>query len=279
MGSRVLDSRSSATGRGLVKAAVARNSRGKYTGPVASPDTKHTPTPMYSVSEMQEVMVEVLQEHLVTEPAASIESFRRSRPKRCRTPVSTVVGYTPRETWRQQVRAMIKGFIENTSLRQPNGRWVLSDFEVTLEEVQKVRTLHLQRRVLDDGSYVDDSHDVATRQPFLMMGMQLVDMSNSADIKYRMGRPDMDSGGDAPNLSSLPKEVLEAFAARSAREQSAETENNSLREDNEALREDNQALAKRLSRLESLLEKVLEAQTSKDVDRAEPLADTVKPAE
>jgi hypothetical protein len=96
--------------------------------------------------------------------------------------------------WREQINKTIASMLKHIKLRQPNGQWVIMDYE---SDIRK-----------------NKSNDDC-----IMLAVKFVDAGNERDLRYQNGIPLVDVQVD---VSGSNKELIEALEAKS--ENSNDTE-------------------------------------------------------
>ena len=99
-----------------------------------------------------------------------------------------MLNYVDEPLFREQIGKTIAGMMKNIKLRQPNGNWVVFDYEIDVRE--------------------NKAKDQA-----IMLAVKFVDSKNERDLKYQNGAPLVDVKVD---VSGSNKELIEAIQAQNA---------------------------------------------------------------
>ena len=99
-----------------------------------------------------------------------------------------MLNYVDEPLFREQIGKTIAGMMKNIKLRQPNGNWVVFDYEIDVRE--------------------NKAKDQA-----IMLAVKFVDSKNERDLKYQNGVPLVDVKVD---VSGSNKELIEAIQAQNA---------------------------------------------------------------
>ena len=100
-------------------------------------------------------------------------------------PIANVLGYIDEPTWVNMIECGLEWCIDNYTAVQPNGRWEVYDYEVTLEH----RLVESTRAVGRDEKGNVSTQRLSTQHDYLVLGVEFVDVKGERDLHYDMGRP------------------------------------------------------------------------------------------
>tara|TARA_R110000744_G_scaffold343840_2_gene449070 strand:+ start:7325 stop:7984 length:660 start_codon:yes stop_codon:yes gene_type:complete len=126
-------------------------------------------------------------ERVPVKKAKDCEGFR-SKLGDCCWPLHNLQGKVTEESWRSIVKNSITGMLKTIRNSQPNGEWMLMDYEVK----------------------IDFSSDGIER---LFLAVKFVDIDNTEELLYRNGVPVTTTVN--VNTSPIAPEVIEALTNRS----------------------------------------------------------------
>ena len=118
----------------------------------------------------------------------------RTRLKKSEWRLAGMLNYVGDELYREQIDKTIKNMIKHIKLIQPNGEWVVMEFET--------------------GIRPNKSNDDA-----IMLAVNFVDVRNEKDLKYANGVPVVDVNVD---VTGSNKELIEAIKAQGESSNDAE---------------------------------------------------------
>tara|TARA_R100001510_G_scaffold3154_4_gene2453 strand:- start:1459 stop:2121 length:663 start_codon:yes stop_codon:yes gene_type:complete len=111
-----------------------------------------------------------------------------------------MLNYVDEPLFREQIDKTIAGMLKTIKLRQPNGAWVVFDYEIDVRE--------------------NKANDQA-----IMLAVKFVDSKNERDLKYQNGVPLVDVKVD---VSGSNKELIEAIQAQNAASNGSDPEMKAL---------------------------------------------------
>ena len=96
-----------------------------------------------------------------------------------------MLGYIDEPTWVNMIECGLEWCIDNYTAVQPNGRWEVYDYEVTLEH----RLVESTRAVGRDEKGNVSTQRLSTQHDYLVLGVEFVDVKGERGLHYDMGRP------------------------------------------------------------------------------------------
>ena len=111
-----------------------------------------------------------------------------------------MLNYVDEPLFREQIGKTIAGMMKSIKLRQPNGAWVILDYEIDVRE--------------------NKAKDQA-----IMLAVKFVDSKNERDLQYQNGVPLVDVKVD---VSGSNKELIEAIQAQNAASNGSDPEMKAL---------------------------------------------------
>ena len=100
-------------------------------------------------------------------------------------PIHHILGKINEPTWVFMIENTAKWVIESYEAIQPNGRWHIYDYEIKRE----TRNHPTNRSVGRNKDGTADTMEIVEAFEFLVVGIQIVDVSGGRDLVYDMGRP------------------------------------------------------------------------------------------
>ena len=100
-------------------------------------------------------------------------------------PIHHLLGKVNEPTWVYMIETQAKWFCDNWQAIQPNGRWHIYDYEIRTETRDHTTNRTVGRN--KDGSV--ETMRIIEPFEFLIIGIQIVDITNGEELIYDMGRP------------------------------------------------------------------------------------------
>ena len=100
-------------------------------------------------------------------------------------PIHHILGKINEPTWVFMIENTAKWVIDSYEAIQPNGRWHIYDYEIKRE----TRNHSTNRSVGRNKDGTADTMEIVEAFEFLVVGIQIVDVTGARDLVYDMGRP------------------------------------------------------------------------------------------
>tara|TARA_B100001094_G_C18124023_1_gene768477 strand:- start:146 stop:802 length:657 start_codon:yes stop_codon:yes gene_type:complete len=157
-------------------------------GERARPSSDDDKSPMINqTSVLLRVVNEVIGEQQLPKSKSSSFSDYRTRLADTSWPLHNLQGNLTEPTWANMINATIAGMIKTIRNSQPNGEWMVMDFETKIDH---------------DSSKIER----------LFIVVKFVDADNNEDLQYRNGAPVQTTVNVQTN--PIPQEVIDALTSR-----------------------------------------------------------------
>ena len=151
---------------------------------VERPDVDRRQNPkILDLQVLRDTVKNVCNHHTTEEPKSEWEHNRRWSYV-SEFPLSGVLGYVDMPTWVFMLESNIEWTREMRESVQPNGKWVLSGFEQSIERRDTVTRRTVGRPSDTDSGVVEIAEEVQ----YLVIGLEFVDLNGNQDLRYDMGR-------------------------------------------------------------------------------------------
>jgi hypothetical protein len=150
---------------------------------------------------MKKLIGDVLKFHKTSAPKKEWENFRRhSYVQQWR--LQNLLGHVDTPTFVFMLESAVDWCIDSHSSVQPNGKWELVDYEVSVESVDRAKNMTVGKD--SDGNAQTERFVEAVQ--YLVIGFEFVDLNGNNDLQYEMGRPKAYS--DQQITPAMLKEIL-----------------------------------------------------------------------
>lgn len=138
---------------------------------------------------LRDILEDEMSKKVIDKKAQKEFKDYRSRVEKTEWRLAGVLNFVDADLFREQIDKTIEGILKHIKLRQPNGEWVVFDYEID------IRT--------------NKSGDDA-----LMLAVKFVDAKNEQDLRYQNGVPLVDVKVD---VSGSNRELIEAIKSQGAK--------------------------------------------------------------
>jgi len=135
---------------------------------------------------LQDILIDEMSTRVIDKKAKKEFSSYRTKLEKVEWRLSGVLNFVDEEIYREQIDKTIQSMLKHIKLRQPNGEWVILDYEADIRK--------------------NKNNDDA-----LMLAVKFVDAKNERDLQYQNGVPLVDVKVD---VSGSNKELIEAIQAQ-----------------------------------------------------------------
>ncbi len=156
--------------------------------------TKQGPPKMVKSTDFMSIVREVYDSRCVDKKSKKDFKGFRSRLRKAEWPLEGLMSKVDKQAWGEICEDTIKYMIKNIRNSQPNGEWVLLNYEADIRLNPK-------------------------NQEAIIIACEFVDSTNSADLRYQNGVPAVDVN---INMADNNKELIEAISKKT--ESSDDTE-------------------------------------------------------
>ena len=171
---------------GIINDYRKNNKRFAYQEPTKEADTKMSK--ILDLTYMKKLIADVMGYHKTKEPKTKIKDYRKWTYVQT-WQLQNLLGYVDTPTFVFMLESCIDWCVDVRSSIQPNGKWELYDFEISLEQVDRTKNTAVGR---DSNGGVQTEKIVEAVQ-YLVIGLQFVDINGNQDLQYDMGRPKANS--------------------------------------------------------------------------------------
>ena len=143
---------------------------------------------------LQDILIDEMSNRVIDKKAKKEFSSYRTKLEKVEWRLSGMLNFVDEEIYREQIDKTIQSMLKHIKLRQPNGEWVILDYEADIRK--------------------NKNNDDA-----LMLAVKFVDAKNERDLQYQNGVPLVDVKVD---VSGSNKELIEAIQAQGANSNDSE---------------------------------------------------------
>lgn len=143
---------------------------------------------------LMDIMNDEMTNRVIDKKSKKEFSSYRTKLENASWRLAGTLNFVDEAIWREQINKTIASMLKHIKLRQPNGQWVIMDYEADIRK--------------------NKSNDDC-----IMLAVKFVDAGNERDLRYQNGIPLVDVQVD---VSGSNKELIEALEAKS--ENSNDTE-------------------------------------------------------
>ena len=143
---------------------------------------------------LQDILIDEMSSRVIDKKSKKEFSSYRTKLEKVEWRLSGMLNFVDEEIYREQIDKTIGSMLKHIKLRQPNGEWVILDYEADIRK--------------------NKNNDDA-----LMLAVKFVDAKNEQDLQYQNGVPLVDVKVD---VSGSNKELIEAIQAQGANSNDSE---------------------------------------------------------
>ena len=186
---------------GIIESYRKTRSRyGTYTEP-SKTESDPKKSRILDLTYMKKLIGDVLDHHRTNIPGKEIGENRKwTYVQQWR--LQNLLGYVDTPTFVFMIEASVEWCVDCRSSVQPNGKWELYDYELTIEGRDQVS----DRAVGKDKDGNPETVRITENVQYLVIGFQFVDVNGNNDLQYEMGRPKAYS--DQQITPHMLKEIL-----------------------------------------------------------------------
>lgn len=152
-----------------------------------SAGAKQGPPKMIQATDFMSIVREVYDSKAIDKKSKKDFKEFRTRLRKAEWPLEGVMGKVDKKAWNEICEDTIKYMVKNIRNSQPNGEWVLLDYEADIRMNPR-------------------------NQEAIVIACKFVDADNNADLRYANGVPAMDVN---VNVADNNKELIEALNKKS----------------------------------------------------------------
>ena len=152
-----------------------------------SAGTKQGPPKMIQATDFMSIVREVYDSSAIDKKSKKDFKEFRTRLRKAEWPLEGVMGKVDKQAWNEICEDTIKYMIKNIRNSQPNGSWVLLDYEADIRMNPR-------------------------NQEAIVIACKFVDANNNTELRYTNGVPAMDVN---INVADNNKELIEALSKKS----------------------------------------------------------------
>tara|TARA_R100000353_G_C6487808_1_gene190898 strand:- start:70 stop:732 length:663 start_codon:yes stop_codon:yes gene_type:complete len=156
--------------------------------------TKQGPPKMIKSTDFMSIVREVYESRSLDKKSKKDFKDYRTRLRKAEWPLEGVMGHVDKEAWKEICEDTITYMVKNIRNSQPNGEWVLMDYEADIRMNKN-------------------------NQETIMIACKFVDSENGQELRYTNGVPAIDVN---VNVSDNNKELVEAITKKSQESDDAE---------------------------------------------------------
>lgn len=190
---------------GIINDYRKNNKRFTYQEPTKEADTKMSK--ILDLTYMKKLIADVMGYHKTKEPKTKVKDYRKWTYVQT-WQLQNLLGYVDTPTFVFMLESCIDWCVDVRSSIQPNGKWELYDFEISLEQIDRTKNTAVGR---DSNGGVQTEKIVEAVQ-YLVIGLQFVDINGNQDLQYDMGRPKANS-----DQAITPKMLRDILASQGSK--------------------------------------------------------------
>lgn len=145
-------------------------------------------------SILKDILSDEMSNRVIDKKAKKEFASYRTKLEKVEWRLAGMLNFVDEEIYREQIEKTIHSMLKHIRLRQPNGEWVIMDYEIDIRKNKKN----------------DDA---------LMLAVKFVDAKNESDMRYQNGIPAVDVNVD---VSGRDQALIEAIQAQSGGSDNAE---------------------------------------------------------